>query len=72
LPEAVLVNPYSERNMDAGLDRALDMAEPERQEQLAKMRERVLRWDVDHWAGHVRERFEALSAPADNETRDAA
>jgi glucosylglycerol-phosphate synthase len=72
LPEAVLVNPYSERNMDAGLDRALDMAEPERQERLAKMRERVRRWDVDHWAGHVRERFEALTAPADNETRDAA
>jgi glucosylglycerol-phosphate synthase len=60
LPEAVLVNPYSHRNMDACLDRALDMGEGERKERLDAMRERVRKWDVDHWAGHVRDRFDDI------------
>jgi glucosylglycerol-phosphate synthase len=60
LPEAVLVNPYSQRNMDAALDRALDMPLAERAERLARMQGRVREWDVDHWARHVRERFEGL------------
>lgn len=61
-PEAVLVNPYSERRMDAGLDQALNMTEEERRDRLEKMRERVRQFDVDHWASHVRERFDALRA----------
>lgn len=72
LPEAVLVNPYSERNMDAGLDRALDMGEPERRERLRKMQERVRTWDVDHWAAHVRGRFEGVTSQAGAVDRDAA
>jgi glucosylglycerol-phosphate synthase len=65
-PEAVLVNPYSERNMDAGLDRALDMDADERSERLEQMRARVREWDVDHWARHVRERFDTLKSGAAN------
>ena len=72
LPEAVMVNPYSERNMDASLDLALDMPESERQERLATMRKRVRTWDVDHWASHVRERFDAVGQKPNGETRDAA
>ena len=64
LPEAVLVNPYSQRNMDAGLERALDMDFAERKQRLDRMRARVREWDVDHWARHVRERFDAIQ-PAD-------
>jgi glucosylglycerol-phosphate synthase len=62
LPEAVLVNPYSERNMDAGLELALEMGEAERKERLDHMRARVREWDVDHWASHVRERFTAIGS----------
>ena len=63
-PECVNVNPYSERSMDAAIDEALDMDPKERKKRMTKMRERVHRFDVDHWAEHVRERFAALpSAP---------
>lgn len=72
LPEAVLVNPYSQRNMDTNLDLALDMDGAERRQRLDAMRERVRRWDVDHWASHVRERFDAIAAPLDDTKRDAA
>ena len=65
LPEALLVNPYSERMMDATLDQALDMGGPERTQRMNAMQERVRRWDVDHWASHVRERFAAIDAPED-------
>jgi len=72
LPEAVLVNPYSQRNMDANLDRALEMEEGERRERLDVMRDRVRRWDVDHWASHVRERFAGIEASDASVARDAA
>lgn len=72
LPEAVLVNPYSQRNMDANLDRALAMEESERRERLDAMRDRVRRWDVDHWASHVRERFAGIDASNVAVARDAA
>jgi glucosylglycerol-phosphate synthase len=72
LPEAVLVNPYSHRDMDANFDRALDMDMSERRQRLAAMSDRVRRWDVDHWAEHVRERFEGLSSLRGGLTLDAA
>ena len=72
LPEAVGVNPYSERSMDAAIDTALDMTREERAERLDHMRERVSTFDVDHWAAHVRERFEAINSPREKkaETKD--
>lgn len=72
LPEAVLVNPYSHRNMDLNLDKALDMERSERKQRLAAMNERVRRWDVDHWAAHVRERFDGVSPARDGLKQDAA
>lgn len=72
LAESIRVNPYSERSMDAAIDAALDMGAAERSDQLRKMRERVSTWNVDHWAQHVRERFEALPAARSDTARSAA
>jgi glucosylglycerol-phosphate synthase len=72
LPEAVMVNPYSERNMDANLDRALEMSEAERRQRHAAMAKRVRQWDVDHWASHVRDRFEGIENAKTSTKRDAA
>lgn len=52
--------------MDEAIDRALDMQPAERREVMTAMRERVTRWDVGHWARHVTERFNTLTA-AQNE-----
>lgn len=62
LTESVNVNPYSERSMDAAIDAALDMKHDERKARIEKMKERVWTWDVEHWAHHVRDRFEALTS----------
>ncbi|MGE0740371.1 MAG: glucosylglycerol-phosphate synthase [Hyphomonadaceae bacterium] len=72
LPEAVLVNPYSERKLDAALDLAIDMDRGERVRRAAAMSERVRRWDVDHWAGHVRDRFDAIAPASAPVTKTAA
>ncbi|MFA5900104.1 MAG: glucosylglycerol-phosphate synthase [Hyphomicrobium sp.] len=72
LVESVNVNPYSERSMDAAIDAALDMDVTERSRRLEKMRQRVREWDVDHWARHVRDRFEALSTIQAGSARNAA
>jgi glucosylglycerol-phosphate synthase len=72
LPEAVMVNPYSGRNMDSNLDRALEMSEPERRQRHGAMAKRVRQWDVDHWAHHVRERFEGIEGAKTSTKRDAA
>lgn len=72
LAESVNVNPYSARSMDAAIDAALDMDEEERARRLDSMRKRVRDWDVDVWARHVRERFEALSLIQAEGARSAA
>jgi glucosylglycerol-phosphate synthase len=72
LAESVGVNPYSERSMDAAIDAALNMSETERARRLEKMRARVHEWDVEHWASHVRSRFEALLSSQAEDARNAA
>ncbi len=72
LAESIGVNPYSDRSMDAAIDAALNMSETERARRLEKMRARVHEWDVEHWARHVRERFEALSLSQAEDARSAA
>ena len=36
------------------------MPEKERRERLTIMQEHVQKWDINHWASHVTDRFEAL------------
>jgi trehalose 6-phosphate synthase len=50
-PEAFLVNPY---NLDGTAERlaaALTMPEPQRRQRMARLRERVLEWNIYRWAG---------------------
>lgn len=62
LTESVTVNPYSQRSMDSAIDAALGMKREERARRIATMKDRVKTWDVDHWAHHVRGRFERLES----------
>jgi trehalose 6-phosphate synthase len=50
-PEAFLVNPY---NLDGTAERlaaALAMPEPQRRQRMARLRERILEWNIYRWAG---------------------
>ncbi|MGD9944610.1 MAG: glucosylglycerol-phosphate synthase [Burkholderiaceae bacterium] len=61
LPQAVLTNPYSTREMDKAIDLALDMPEPERRQRMDSMRDVVRRYDVGHWVNHTLHRFEQIA-----------
>lgn len=60
MPTAVMANPYSNRNMDAAIDQALDMPASEQAERLAVMLEKVREYDSSRWAQHTIERFQEL------------
>lgn len=71
LQDAVLVNPYSLAQMDAALDRALDMPAEEQRARMQRMDALIDRYDIGHWTRHVLELFRQLAAPEDR-IRDAA
>lgn len=71
LQDAVLVNPYSLAQMDAALDRALDMPVAEQRARMQRMDALIDRYDIGHWTRHVLGRFRQLDAPAEA-VRDAA
>ncbi len=71
LQDAVLVNPYSLAQMDAAIDRALDMPRDEQRARMQRMDALIDRYDIGHWTRHVLELFEQLDEPA-GELRDAA
>jgi alpha,alpha-trehalose-phosphate synthase [UDP-forming] len=50
LLDAVLVNPFSLRDLTDGVAAALAMSAPERQRRMARLRRRVTAWDVHAWA----------------------
>jgi len=58
LSNAILTNPYSARAMDAAIDRALDMPLDEQKARMAAMQRVVEKYDSNHWAKHIIERFE--------------
>lgn len=67
LQDAVLVNPYSLVQMDAAIDRALDMPREEQRVRMQRMDALMDRYDIGHWTGHVLALFEQLRLqPADN------
>ncbi|MBC2730061.1 glucosylglycerol-phosphate synthase [Thiobacillus sp.] len=67
LQDAVLVNPYSLVQMDAAIDRALDMPREEQRARMQRMDTLMDRYDIGHWTGHVLALFEQLRLqPADN------
>ena len=71
LQDAVLVNPYSLAQMDAAIDRALDMPVAEQRARMQRMDALIDRYDVGHWTRHVLELFRQFDAPA-AAVRDAA
>jgi glucosylglycerol-phosphate synthase len=64
LGDAVLVNPYSISQMDAAIDRALDMGTQEQQARMRRMRQHVERYDIDYWTRRVLRRFGQLRREA--------
>lgn len=65
LQDAVLVNPYSLAQMDAAIDRALDMPIAEQRARMQRMDALIDRYDIGHWTRHVLDLFERLHVPAD-------
>jgi trehalose 6-phosphate synthase len=50
LSDALVVNPYDLEQFAAAIQRAVTMPERERHERMARMRERVARFNVYRWA----------------------
>ncbi|WP_419900025.1 glucosylglycerol-phosphate synthase [Roseomonas sp. USHLN139] len=68
LPQAVLTNPYSKRNLDRALDEALDMPAAEAAARMQAMEKAVHDCDIACWADHIFGEFEAIGF----ESRSAA
>jgi len=64
LTDAVLVNPYSLSQMDAAIDQALDMPEPEQRARMALLGEVVRRHDIGAWSEHIMDCFAELGPQA--------
>jgi len=63
LPDAQLVNPYDVDGMAESLAGALAMAESERRERMARLREHVGEWNIYRWAGDVLDTLLRLPTP---------
>lgn len=64
LHDAVLVNPYSLKQMDAAIDCAIDMPQTEQADRMQRMNALIDRYDIHHWRRHVLDVFTRLkSAP---------
>ena len=62
LPQAILTNPYSNRDMDRALDEAIDMSEAEALDRMAAMNKVVHHYDLERWAGQVAKQFDGISS----------
>ena len=60
LGDAVLVNPYSISQMDAAIERALDMDPAEQQARMRRMQQHVRRYDIESWTRRVLGSFDQL------------
>ncbi|MEM6971258.1 MAG: glucosylglycerol-phosphate synthase [Pseudomonadota bacterium] len=73
MAEAVLVNPFSHRAMDAAIDQALSMDEADRRARMSALRAKVHRYDIEAWAREQQRLFDMITArPADDAGRPAA
>ena len=60
LGDALLVNPYSISQMDAAIERALDMDPAEQQARMRRMQQHVRRYDIESWTRRVLGSFDQL------------
>ncbi|HEY0368263.1 MAG TPA: bifunctional alpha,alpha-trehalose-phosphate synthase (UDP-forming)/trehalose-phosphatase, partial [Chthoniobacterales bacterium] len=76
LANAVLVNPYDATSVAETLREALDMAEEERRASNQPMRERVMKYDAQHWAQSFIQQLttsaETSQVPTDEDPRAMA
>ncbi len=61
LEDAILVNPFSRNSLDATLDEALAMSEPEKRLRMGRMLTQVQRYDIGYWTRHVLAQFAKLT-----------
>ena len=52
-PETFLVDPYDLDGTAERLGAAIAMPEPSRQGRMTRLRERVLEWNINRWAGEM-------------------
>jgi trehalose 6-phosphate synthase/phosphatase len=62
LTEAVIINPNNVREIAAALRTALEMPEPEQIQRNENMQERLMRYDVVHWADDFLSQLPAVKA----------
>lgn len=60
LGHALMVNPYSEADMDRAIEEALTMPHDARRARLSAMAANVSQYDIEHWAEHVMALFDGL------------
>lgn len=72
LQDALLVNPYSLRQMDAAIDFALDMPLAEQRARMQRMDARVSRYDILHWRQHVLALFAQIAGEREREAVEPA
>ncbi|MEO0535692.1 MAG: trehalose-6-phosphate synthase [Cyanobacteria bacterium P01_A01_bin.123] len=65
MPGAILVNPYSNRQMDTAIDQALVMPKVEQKLLMQPMYEALCCYDVQQWANHLFREARARSANFD-------
>jgi trehalose 6-phosphate synthase/phosphatase len=67
LPEALLINPYDVDETAQTMLKALTMPQPERQQRMQKLRERVMKFDAREW---VQQFFNHMKSPLPAQTRE--
>ena len=60
---AILTNPYSARNMNAAIDKALDMPEEEQRVRMESLWDSVDHYDAQAWTMHTLQLFRRICAP---------
>ncbi|MDE2130062.1 MAG: glucosylglycerol-phosphate synthase [Betaproteobacteria bacterium] len=71
LADAVLVNPNSISQMDAAIDRALDMPIDEQRQRMQRLDAVVCQRDIGHWTRHMLAAFDALRRPQGGKAKAA-
>jgi glucosylglycerol-phosphate synthase len=66
LGDAILVNPFSHRAMDAAIDRALDMSAAERRTRIISLKRKVRELDIRSWATEQKRVFSLIRRAQDD------
>jgi len=64
LDSAVMCNPYHDQDMDAAIERALDMSHAEQQVRMRRMTNAIETYDIEHWAEHCAQQFAKVGVDA--------